>query len=133
MENFSLVADSLGCALWRNNSGAATSASGRPVRYGLGNVSASSCRVWKSADWIGITTEGRFLAIEQKPQGWKFRATTHEFAQLAFLADVRRRGGVAGFATSADDVRKIINAGPCGSPASIRSLTDINIRERNTR
>lgn len=107
---YPLAADASGCALWRNNSGAATGPDGRPVRYGLGNVSAQLCRVWKSSDWIGIGPGGLFLAVEAKSPGWLYRGTPHERAQLAFINNVRRMGGIAGFATCEGDFYNLIHA-----------------------
>lgn len=109
-EDFRLLAYRAGFLLMRNNSGAARDATGRQVRYGLGNDSAELCRVRKSSDWIGIAPSGRFLAIEQKPRGWKFTNTEHERAQLAFLNDVLRRGGIADFATCWFEVEALLLA-----------------------
>ena len=44
-----------GCTLFRNNSGACVDATGRLVRYGLGNISKKHSDKFKSADLIGIT------------------------------------------------------------------------------
>jgi hypothetical protein len=89
---------------WRNNSGELRTADGRVVRFGLGNVSRRLNDVLKSSDYIGIMEDGRFLALEVKPEGWRYRGTDHERAQLAFLRLVADRGGVAGFVTCAADV-----------------------------
>jgi hypothetical protein len=106
--NLQLTAHRLGCILWRNNSGAACDASGRPVRYGLGNVSKAVCAVFKSSDYVGMTPSGKLLAIEEKPLGWVYRGTPREVAQLNFINEVKRRGGRAGFATCAEDVISIL-------------------------
>lgn len=112
------IAQQCGAVVWRNNSGVAHHFSGygaennsgeaRPVHYGLGNVSSRLNRVWKSSDWIGIMPDGRFLALEEKPSGWRYRGTDHEAAQFAFLVDVTKRGGVAAFVTCEADVRAVI-------------------------
>jgi hypothetical protein len=101
------ICQQLGAVVWRNNSGVSHT-DGRPVHYGLGNVSSRLNAVWKSADWIGLMPDGRFLALEEKPAGWRYRGTDHEAAQLAFLQDVVRRGGVAAFVTCEADVRAVI-------------------------
>lgn len=98
-----------GAVAWRNNSGALPDRRGVPVRFGLGNISKALNDVWKSSDYIGMCADGRFLALEQKPQGWRFSMRDpHERAQLAFIHDVRRRGGVAGFVTCDRDVYTIM-------------------------
>lgn len=73
-----------GIHLWRNNSGAMSDATGRVVRFGLGNDSAQLNRRIKSSDLIGVFESGyitpaihsdkagRFLAIECKEEGWRF-------------------------------------------------------------
>ena len=82
-----------GCLLWRQNTGAMRDTSGRLVRYGL-------CT--GSADLIGISHDGVFLAVEVKtPTG---RVSP---AQTAFIAAVRRHGGRAGVARSVEDALAI--------------------------
>lgn len=103
-----LGADRWGWSLWRNNSGVLPDREGRPVRFGLGNDSAALNKAMKSADWIGIDSAGRFVAIEQKPHGWVFRGTPHEVAQLNFINHIKHKGGFACFATCwADVVREL--------------------------
>jgi hypothetical protein len=97
-----------GGIIWRNNSGAAKMPNGRMVRYGLGNTSATLCDVLKSSDYIGITSDGRFLALELKPEGWIYQGTPHEQAQLAFMRLVARHGGVGSFVTCADDIKNVM-------------------------
>ena len=105
-----LLAPRLGCALWRNNSGAFKNPRDQWVRFGLGNVSSRLNEVWKSADLIGIRDrDGRFLALECKDPGWTgARLTQHERAQANFLADVARRGGIAAFVTHPDQLRGLL-------------------------
>jgi hypothetical protein len=105
-----LRAQELGAVLWRNNVGAIKDARGIPVRFGLANDSAKVNEVLKSSDLIGIHM-GRFLAVECKEPGWVWRATEHEVAQLNFLVEVRRRGGLSGFASHPDDVNAILAGG----------------------
>ncbi len=103
-----VLASQLGLALWRNNSGACQDQSGRLVRFGLGNDSAALCKTWKSSDLIGVGAWGRFAAVELKPPGWRWRGTERELAQLAFHNNVRALGGLAGFATTLEDVERIL-------------------------
>jgi hypothetical protein len=106
-----LAVEQWGGATWRNNSGACEDKTGRQIRYGLGNDSAKLNKVFKSADLIGVAPGGRFLAVECKARGWKYRGTEREVAQKAFLDRVRMLGGVACFASSVEDVRQEINKG----------------------
>lgn len=106
-----LLAPRLGCALWRNNSGALSDRTGRLVRFGLGHTSARLIKVWKSSDLIGIREhDGRLIAIECKWSGWTGlpRLTEEEQAQANFLADVARRGGIAAFVTDAGQLRGLL-------------------------
>jgi hypothetical protein len=104
----------LGVGLWRNNNGACQDATGRMIRYGLGNDSAKLNKVWKSSDLVGILpvviqpwhvgrTAGLFLAVEVKATDWTGRMGEHEKAQNAFLQTVREKGGVGFFAQSVDE------------------------------
>lgn len=58
-----------------------------------------------SADLIGFTSSGKFLAIEVKTETG--RATPE---QLNFLETVRRFGGIAGIARSVEDAKGLLNA-----------------------
>ena len=116
-----LAAADMGIELWRNNSGACQDLTGRLIRYGLANESKALNEAIKSSDLIGILPEdvqivgrglvriGVFLAIECKPTGWIFQVDDKRAtAQAKFHDIVRSAGGVAGFATSVEDFRKII-------------------------
>jgi hypothetical protein len=84
-----------GIYCWRNNSGALIDRRGIPVRFGKVG----------SSDILGISHDGRFLAIEiKKPKG-KYKPTP---AQLEFLEAIHKYGGLAGIATSIEDVDKIL-------------------------
>ncbi len=87
----------------------------RPVRYGLANTSAAVNEKLKSSDFIGITPivitqemvgrrVGIFTAFECKRQGWQFKATKHELAQLAFIDLVLALGGIGAFIADADQL-----------------------------
>ncbi len=110
-----------GCQLLRNNSGAFKDATGRWLRFGLGNVSKKHSDKIKSSDLIGFTrvtitsadigkTFAVVTAVEVKDPSWnpdkKFDA--HELAQWAFIAWIKAAGGFAGFANSIESFRKII-------------------------
>lgn len=107
------------CQLMRNNSGELKDRFGRPVRYGLGNISKEHNERIKSSDLIGITTIiitpemvgqkiGVFTAIEVKEPNWKPGKDPREEAQNNFIQWVLSLGGYAGFAKSVDSFVRII-------------------------
>lgn len=109
------------CNLMRNNSGALPDKTGRPVRYGLGNISKDHNERIKSSDLIGITkivitqemvgkTLGVFTAVEVKEEKWNpnKKLDARETAQNAFMIWVRAWGGFAGFANSVESFKQII-------------------------
>ena len=109
------------CILMRNNVGALKDANGRIVRYGLNNNSPTQNAVSKSSDLIGIKTivvtqemvgktVGILTAIEVKKEGWKYKATKREIAQLNFLEWVKKRGGIAGFVSSVEGFKSIMKS-----------------------
>lgn len=98
----------LGVYLWRNNSGVLQDATGRPVRFGLGNDSPRINAKLKSSDLIGITQGGRFVAIECKAPGWIGVRNGRERAQENFINLVRQAGGIAGFCRSIEEFRRLI-------------------------
>ncbi|AUR86193.1 VRR-NUC domain protein [Vibrio phage 1.083.O._10N.286.52.B9] len=118
------TAPSLNCRLLRNNNGA-VEVDGRFLRFGLGNISKRISDESKSSDYIGLTMVtitpemvgkkvGVITAIEVKPKGFniyktKFSKNSREYAQLNFLNFIRKFGGFAGFATSGEDLKTIIN------------------------
>lgn len=118
-----LAAANQGHKLLRNNSGAATDATGRVIRYGLGHDSAALNKVYKSPDLIGWTrvtitpdmvgkTLAVFTAVECK--GGDFKGAPRndrERAQAAFLQDVSNAGGLACFAASEDDYLRVVTCG----------------------
>jgi len=106
--------------IWRNNVGACQDSTGRLLRYGLGNDSAQINTVIKSSDLVAITPVtitpemvgqilGVFTAIECKAPGWRLKPSDMRgLAQERFHDIVRRVGGFAGFATSPEDIKRII-------------------------
>lgn len=100
-----------GWRLWRNNVGAAYTAEGGFVRYGLANESAQMNAVIKSSDLIGIRpvtvtaelvgqTIGQFAAVECKAPNWRRRPNDpREAAQERFLLLVQSLGGYGVFST----------------------------------
>lgn len=116
-----LAVQANGGVAWRNNSGVAREIDEhtgglRPVRYGLGNMSARLNEVFKSSDLIGIAPGGIFCAWECKKPGWRWRGTAHERAQLAFITRVRERGGRAGFVTGEAEAIAIMFGHSIGAP-----------------
>lgn len=111
-----------GCQLLRNNSGAFTDATGRHIRFGLGNVSKKHSDHIKSSDLIGFTrvtitpdmvgrTVAIFTAVEVKKPNAQIKMIDAKLrAQMAFIEWITKNGGFAGFARSVDEFRKIIGA-----------------------
>jgi len=120
-QNLRVLAPRHAASLWRNNTGAFKDDSGRWVRYGLGNDSKRLNEVWKPSDLIGITRVraqypgeefGVFTAIEVKEQGWhQTPGDKRAAAQAKFMNTVRSLGGLAGFAQSEQDYKRIIGHG----------------------
>lgn len=116
-------APALGCVLMRNNSGALMDERGIPVRFGLGNDSAKLNAVIKSSDLIGITPVtdpmsgrqyGVFTAVEVKAPGYKGPRTQHDQAQARFIALVRSKSGIAGFASDTTHYQQLVEEGRKG-------------------
>lgn len=98
------------CILWRNNVGCLIAKNGRPIRYGLNNVSKKANDEYKSSDLIGLRkititpdmvgkTVGVFIAREAKREGWKYKGSEAEKAQKRFIDLVNEMGGNACFAS----------------------------------
>jgi hypothetical protein len=105
-----LAASRQGVYVFRNNVGAFKDDTGRVIRYGLANDSKKLNKMIKSSDLIGIksiivTPEmvgskvAIFWARECKRQGWVYKGTDEEKAQLAFINLVNGLGGDAAFTT----------------------------------
>lgn len=96
-----------GCTVWRNNVG--TGWQGRMSRTLMGSVLLDDPRPLHaglcvgSSDIIGITADGRFLAVEVKT---KTGRVSDE--QQRFIDAVRRKGGVAGVARSVEEAVTLI-------------------------
>ena len=104
-----LEAAKYGVILWRNNSGVLEDVDGRPVRFGLANESRKLNLTFKSSDLIGVhQVSGKFVAIECKPEGWKYKGDRREKAQKAFIDFLNAHGSIAGFAQSVEDFLRII-------------------------
>lgn len=82
-----------GCLVWRNNTGVLKDKTGRPIKFGL-------CK--GGSDLIGITKDGRFLAVECKTATGRIRPE-----QLTFIDAVQKAGGRAGVARSVDEALDI--------------------------
>jgi hypothetical protein len=90
-----LAATAAGARVWRNNTGVLLDSNRRPVRFGL---------CVGSSDLIGLTRDGRFLAIECK----RGRGGVVTPEQTQFLDTIRAMGGVAILARSGEDVTKAL-------------------------
>ena len=104
----------------RNNSGAMKDATGRVVRYGLGNISPNQKS--RSIDLIGITTivitpemvgktVGVFTAFEIKVEDLNKsgkKLSEREQYQKNFIDWVKSRGGIAEFLNSVDGLKSVL-------------------------
>ncbi|QZI87827.1 hypothetical protein SIPHO054v2_p0026 [Vibrio phage 103E44.1] len=111
--------------MFRNNSGMLPNPdTGIPVRFGLGNESAKLNKELKSGDLVGfseitVTPEmvGKKMAvftnIEVKSLGFVikdvYNKNSREYAQNEFNKLVTNANGIAGFASSAQDVDNMVN------------------------
>ena len=89
-----LALSEAGCLIWRNNVGVLPDRNGVPIRFGL---------CVGSADLIGITPCGRFLAVEVKTKTGRVRPE-----QQRFIDAVNAKGGVAGVARSPADALALL-------------------------
>ncbi len=110
-----MEASKRGGILFRNNVGAALTKDGSYIRFGLANDSKAINKRFKSSDLIGLfpiligpehvgSTIGQFTAIEVKPEGWVYRGTEREIAQLNFLEAVKSKGGKAIFCSGKENI-----------------------------
>ena len=101
--------------LWRNNVGAFDPANppNPGFRWGLCNDSKKLNAKLKSSDLIGIApviiteemvglTVGVFTARECKPEGWSYKGSPREQAQLNYINLINLLGGDASFTTGAE-------------------------------
>ena len=100
-----LALSEAGCLVWRNNTGQAWQ--GKQVHKSHDQITLAGCRpvnfglMVGSADLIGVSPGGKFLAVEAKaPSG---RVSD---AQCRFLLAVNRAGGIGFVARSAEDALK---------------------------
>lgn len=109
----------LGGTPWRNNSGSCTDASGRQIRFGLGNISEAFNREFKSSDYIGIFPTligtrivGIFTALEFKHEDWHLTpGDKRGQAQKRWIDVVLRNYGYAGFVTCIADLYGVLGIG----------------------
>jgi hypothetical protein len=84
--------------LWRFPVGNYELIDGRRIQVGVSGMS----------DLLGITDNGRFVAIEVKAPKAHTKPALLEKQRL-FVDTVRRLGGLAGFADSPEDAQRILN------------------------
>ena len=94
----------------RQNTGAASyeAASGRYAPVLFYRLLTHSPKDITITDFWGILKDGRMLAVEAKAPTWDKIRTDRELRQEMFLMLVRNCGGVALFATSADQVAEAL-------------------------
>lgn len=113
-----------GSRLFRNNSGVAYTESGRPVFFGLGNEGVKDDDSFRTPDDVGwtivtVTPEmvGKkipvFTCIDSKKVGFVVKSVyskgTREHGQQKFFDLVTSANGIAGFASTPEQVDAIYN------------------------
>lgn len=105
-----LALSDAGCTVWRNETAGAWM--GKQIHREGDQVTLNNARMMTfglavgSSDIIGITPEGRFLAVEVKtPKG---RASKE---QLRFIEAVNNAGGIAGIARSVEEALDLLRRG----------------------
>ena len=103
-----LALSQAGCTVWRNETAGAWV--GRVIHKDSGGtVTLANTRMFKaglctgSSDIIGITPDGRFLAVEVKTSLGRLSSE-----QKRFITAVNRAGGVAGVARSQQEALSLI-------------------------
>lgn len=91
----------------RQNSGAAVSASGAPIWF-YRIIKLPADVQMTVTDFWGVDIYGKPFCIEAKRRAWTKPSDDRERKQLAFIEAVRSVGGVAGFATSGEQARNIL-------------------------
>jgi len=119
-----LYANQQGCRLLKNNTGVAFNNRNRPVFFGLGNEGKKNSESERTPDWVGwhsvtITPEmvGKtlpvFMAIDAKKEGFKpkqsYNKNSREYGQNKFFQRVIRFNGIAGFASSAEQLQTVLS------------------------
>lgn len=101
-----------GCYLWRNNRGMAKFPSKKGpdtwVAYGVGPNGASDLIGYKpvkiTPDMVGQTV-AVFMSIETKREDGGVKSQE----QIAWVEEVNKNGGIAGFASSVDDFLELLS------------------------
>jgi hypothetical protein len=107
MNTILMALSKAGCLVFRNETAGAWV--GKVLHKDAGQVTLTNASMVKfglmvgSADIIGISPTGKFLAVEIKTS--KGRATKE---QLRFIEAVNNAGGIAGIARSVDDALLLI-------------------------
>lgn len=102
-----LTLSEAGCTIWRNETSGAWV--GKVIHQAGDQVTLSGARMIRfglavgSSDIIGVSPDGRFLAVEVKTK--KGRASKE---QLRFIEAVRNAGGIAGIARSPQEALELI-------------------------
>ena len=98
--------------LFRNNCGAFKKPNGAVIRYGIANPGGSDLIGWTpvliTPDMVGHTMPV-FTAIEVKCPPFTKPKSKHEKRQDHFINVILRAGGLAGFATTPDEAKAILN------------------------
>lgn len=98
MKRIQIALSQINVRVWRNNVGSAKTMDGRHITFGL---------AVGSSDLIGLTSTGRFVAIEVKTATGKVTE-----AQLNFINMVKLQGGIAGICRSPEEAIELIRWHP---------------------
>jgi len=98
--------------LFRNNVGLCTTRDGSVIRYGLHKGSADFIglkSVLITPEMVG-TTLAVFVSVEVKHSNWKPAKTPsqHEIEQNNWRDQMLKRGAIAGYVTSEEDLAKLL-------------------------
>lgn len=102
-----LALSDAGCIVWRNNTGKAWQ--GKPIHRAGNQVTLADAfqipygLCVGSADLIGVSPCGRFLAVEVKTATGRVSKE-----QQIFIDAVRRSGGIAGIARSIEEALELV-------------------------
>lgn len=102
-----LALSEAGCLIWRNETAGVWV--GRVIHQESASLTLAGARMIQAglcvggADLIGVSPDGRFLAVEVKSQSGRPSKD-----QLNFIAAVQQAGGIAGVCRSVEEALKLL-------------------------
>lgn len=108
-QEINLAASKLGARLFKNNVGFAITQNGSPIKFGLAKGSSDLIGIAPikiTPEMVGKTV-GVFLSIEVKKDKFgKYKATQE---QEAWIAMIKKKGGIAAVLDDAEDLGKLLS------------------------